>query len=390
MGSDGTGAKRVAIICQLDRYANGLKPVEIELFLRRRGHDVTLINTYYLSRASSDLGTRRNRLPGRGARRLALFAVEAASAVLTRRWALGRRRLSYHVLVADHRLRRSLLGSSLALDDFDLVICETPHDAGILTVPTSACTLYDCPTPWADELWFEGRLTPRQHARLRRREARVFEAVDRLAFWWPSYARYAIEHYGIDGRNLMRLDYGCTPAPDRARFDDPPRVVYIGSLSSGFIDLPLLSRLTRLYPRIDVYGAPAPDPALGLNHLGYAPPSVLGRYQFGLITCTKDELRRDGFSAKHLQYLAYGLPVLVPAWRRHLDLLRGSVPYEEDGFRDVIAGLSRREAWQRLSDQAYAQARELTWERTLQPLETLLNGDGRPRPAATSPRPATR
>jgi hypothetical protein len=44
---------------------------------------------------------------------------------------------------------------------------------------------------------------------------------------------------------------------------------------------------------------------------------VLLSYQAGLITCTRDELRRDGFSAKHLQYLAHGLPVLAPEWRRH-------------------------------------------------------------------------
>jgi hypothetical protein len=58
------------------------------------------------------------------------------------------------------------------------------------------------------------------------------------------------------------------------------------------------------------------------------------------VTCTKDELRRDGFSAKHLQYLAYGLPVLVPVWRRHLDLMRGSVAYDEGTFCSMIDALS--------------------------------------------------
>jgi hypothetical protein len=101
-------------------------------------------------------------------------------------------------------------------------------------------------------------------------------------------------------------------------------------------------------------------------------PDVLKDYQFGLITCTKDELRRDGFSAKHLQYMAYGLPILVPAWRRHLDLLRGSVPYTEEGFLDTIASLSDRTAWQRVSDDAYAQAQLLTWDATLRPLDDTL------------------
>src|SRR6185437_15284485 len=127
-----------------------------------------------------------------------------------------------------------------------------------------------------------------------------------------SYARYAVRHYGISGANILTLDFGCTPAARRAEFKDPPRVIYLGSLSSRFIDLPLLSRLGRIYPHIDVYGGPAPDPKLGLNYLGYAHPSILQKYQLVLITCTRDELRREGFSAKHLHYLAYGLPVLAP------------------------------------------------------------------------------
>jgi hypothetical protein len=369
-----TDSRRVAIVCQLDRYANGLKPVEIERFLLERGHDVRLVNTYYLSRASSEAGSLRNKLPGRGLRRLALYVNEVMSAALTRRWTFGRRRFSYHALVADYHLRRSILKSSLPLDEFDLVICETPHDAGVLTGPTPTRTLYDCPTPWADELYFEGRLTERQHARLRSLEKGIFEEVHRLAFWWESYARYAVDHYGISGRNLMRLDFGCTPAPQRAGFSDPPRVAYIGSLGSRFIDLPLLSRLSKLYPHIDVYGEPAPDPALGLNYLGYASPAVLQQYQAGLVVCSKDELRRNGFSAKHLEYLAYGLPVLVPVWRRHMAVLPGSAAYDEHTFVSAIHALSDREEWRRMSDDAYAQAQRLAWHETLRPLEALLNG----------------
>lgn len=364
--------KRVAIVCQLDRYANGLRAFEVQRFLRGRGHDVRLVDTYYLSRASRRRGALLSKFPGLGFRRFALYATEAASTLLTRGWRFGRRHLSYYLLVADYRLRRSLLRSTLPLDDFDLVICETPYDAGVLTVPTSARKLYDCPTPWADEIYFEGRATESQHNKLRHLEKGVFEGVDHLAFHWESYGRYAVDHYGISGQNLMTLNFGCTPAARRAEFSDPPRVIYFGSLSSQFIDLPLLSRLARQYPHIDVYGEPPPARHLGLNYLGYAPPAVLQQYQLGLITCTQDELRRDGFSAKHLQYLAYGLPVLVPVWRRHLDLLRGSVVYDERTFSSVIGALSLEEEWRRLSDEAYAQAQRLRWDETLRPLEALL------------------
>lgn len=383
------GAKRILLVCQSDGYANGVKPTGIEQFLRDRGHEVHVANTYFLGRASKRPGSIATKLPRPGLRRLAIYAVEAGALVLTRRWKFGRRRLSYYAFLADYRLRRSLLGSTLRLDHFDAVICEHPHDAGLLTVPTSARTFYDCPDPYADEMFCEGKLTEAQHHRLRRMETELFETVDALSFSWESYARYALEHYGISGRNLHQLNWGCNPAGERAEFADPPRVIYLGSLSSQYINLPLLSRLTRLYPHIDVYGGPPPDPSLGLNYKGWASPAVLQQYQFGLITCSKDELRKDGFSAKHLDYIAYGLPVLVPAWRRHLDLLQGSVPYEEETFTSVVAALSDERAWRRKSDEAYAQAGRLTWDETLRPLESWLQESSasdrrRPRAPAAS------
>lgn len=371
-------SKRVAIICQLDAFANGLKPIEIQRFLRERGHEVRVVNTYYLARASGTSGSLANKLPRLGVKPVALYTVEAAAAMLTHRWNFGRRHLSYYLISAAHRLRRSIINSSLPFNNFDLIICESPHDAGALTISTSARLLYDCPTPWADEIYFEGRLTERQHHKLRRVEAEIFEGVDYLAFHWDSYARYAIHHYGITGRNLMTLNFGCAPAGRRAEFNNPPRVVYLGSLSSKFIDLPLLSRLAALYPHVDVYGAPPPDASLGLNYLGYARPTVLQRYQIGLITCTQDELRREGFSAKHLQYLAYGLPVLVPVWRRHIDRLRGSVGYDERTFLPTIHALSSEKEWRRLSEEAYAQAQQLAWKETLRPLESVLRGSSHP------------
>ncbi|MFE7856666.1 hypothetical protein [Streptomyces sp. NPDC057403] len=364
---------KVLIIAQLDGYANSVKPLAVERFLREHGHDVHLVDTAYLARASGRPGSLGRMLPGSPhPARLALYANDVASKVLTRRWGPARRHLSYYVMMADHLLRRSILSKELRLDDYDLVICETPYDSGVLRTPTSARTLYDCPNPWADEVFCEGRLTRRQHSRFRRWETRFLEDMQHLSFSWETYGRYAVAQYGISGANFTQLNWGCTPATQRARFARPPRVAYIGSLSGQFIDLPLLARLTRRYPHIDVYGGPPPDPSLGLRYRGYASPEVLQEYQFGLITCSRDLIRREGFSAKHLHYLAHGLPVLVPAWRRNLELLRGSVTYKEDNFRSVIDSLSREAAWRAMSDEAYVQGERLDWRRTLQPLQALL------------------
>lgn len=368
----GPAGRRVVVLCQLDGFANGVRPVELARFLRARGHDVRLVDTYRLSRASAAAGTLRARLPGAHPAAWALYAVEAAGTAVRRLG--GRRHLSYPLLMADVRLRRRILRTRLPLAGVDLLVSETPHDAAAL-LGADVRTLYDCPTPWADELLHEGRLTRRQHARLRRWETDLFESVDRLAFHWESYGRYARAHYRISATNLLTLNWGCTPAA-RANHAEPARVVYLGSLSSRFIDLPLLARLSRAYPHLDVYGGPPPDPALGLRYRGHADPKVLRDYQFGLVTCTDDALRRDGFSAKHLHYLAAGLPVLVPRWRRSTRDLGGSLPYDEDSFLAVLAGHRSAAAWRQASDAAYAQARELTWDRTLAPLEALLDPAG--------------
>jgi hypothetical protein len=378
--------KRVLIVAQLDGYANSVRPLAIERFLRERGHDVHLVDTHCLARASKARGSLGRMLPGSPRPgKLALYANDVASKLLTRRWDFGRRHLSYYVLLTDHHLRRRILRADLALDDFDLVICETPYDAGVLTTGTSAETLYDCPNPWADEVLNEGRLTARQHSKFRHWEKDFLDSMEYLSFSWETYGRYAKARYGISGDNFLQLNWGCTPSATRAGFADQPRVVYLGSLSGQFINLPLLARLCRRYPHIDVYGGPPPDPALGLPYRGYASPEVLSEYQFGLITCTRDPIREEGFSAKHLHYLAYGLPVLVPAWRRHLDLLRGSVPYTEEDFPTVIDTLSHEARWRAVGDEAYEQARQLDWNRTLEPLRRLLDGSlQRPEPGTSS------
>ena len=249
-----------------------------------------------------------------------------------------------------------------------MIIGRHPAESALMTVPTSARVLYECVTPWADELYFEGRLTERQRHKFRRHEAAILEDVDYLSFGWETYALYALNHYGISGRNLLELIGAANqPGSGSGSASSPCRL--LSSLSSQFINLPLLSRLSKLYP-IDVYGGPPPDPSLGLNYLGWAPPSVLQDYQLGLITCSKDELRREGFSAKTVAYISRACRSSCRRGGRHMEPT--CVPYDEDTFLDVIERLSDEEEWQRVSDEAYAQALELTWERVLQPLEKAL------------------
>ena len=74
--------KRILIVCELDGYANGQKPVEIERFLRSRGHDVRMANALFLGRASDKPGSLLRKLPSLHPKRFVLYLVELASIVV--------------------------------------------------------------------------------------------------------------------------------------------------------------------------------------------------------------------------------------------------------------------------------------------------------------------
>ena len=50
------------------------------------------------------------------------------------------------------------------------------------------------------------------------------------------------------------------------------------------------------------------------------------------------------------------------------------MPYNEENFGQVVAGLSDEDTWSRLSDQAYEQAQDLDWDNTLEGLENICGG----------------
>ena len=372
--------RRVLLIFPDDGFANTARARALEAYLLRHGHDVVMEDTYCLSRISSRRGSLGSKLPALGPRRMGLYVVDAAAAVV-RRSRATRRLLSYYVRLADCSLRSGILSARSAHEPFDLVICTTPHDAWVLPRMRSARTLYDCPTPWAAELHDDGKLTDRQFEKLREREKELFEQVDHLAFNWQSYGEYAVERYGITGRNLLTLNTGSTPGRSRAAFSSPPRIVYVGSLAGKAIDLPLLGRLSRLYPHIAVYGGPPPDPALGLDYRGYATSTeIMREYQIGLVG--------------ELQGRAPPVRLLGEAPRVPLVWLarsgasrgggtstssRGSVAYDEASFTAAVDRLSDPDEWRRLSDEAYAQAQRLSWDETLRPLDSIVRGEMTPK-----------
>lgn len=363
----------VAVLATLDGFANSGKALLIKDVLAERGHEVTIIDTSHLSRASSrGLG---RLLPSAQPIKLGLYVLGGIARALGKLPKQLTGSLIAILLIRQMQLRARILRRAIRNMSPDAVICESPEDSGLMLLDLGRITkIYNCSTPQADELHFSGLLTEKGYERYRNYEVSIYAACDHLSFHWHCYADYVIKYYRYDRDNIFTFDRNAPLSRKPAEYSEQPRIVYLGYLGGYWIDLELLSELTRIYPGIDVYGLPKPPSKLGLNYRGYATPEVLRNYQFGLITCTKDRLRREGFSAKHVDYLAAGLPVLIPEWRTATQDLRGTVTYSPESFVDQLRQYSTEDAWKVLSNEALEQAEELTAEKVSAEFVSIMEG----------------
>lgn len=366
--------KNIAIICSLDGFANSAKPTKIKEFLENHGHTVTLINTYKINRLSVENGNIiYKKIPFSSFITFFYLIIKYFSDLINKFNTYFTKIISYYLLLIEIYLRSIILFDILSILDFDFIIGETQIDAFVFLKPLKATTIYDCPTPWADELFYGNFLPDKKYYKLLlKKELEIYKKVKYLSFHSEVYNQY-INKYYYRGNNLMILNHGCIIRHNVANYCNKPKIVYIGCLGGYWINLKLLSKLSQIYPNIDVYGSPEPDKKYGLNYKGYANPDILSHYQFGLITISQDKLRKEGFSAKHLEYLSYGLPVLVPEWRSTANFYKGTLTFNEYNFLEVIKLNSKKKEWNKLKNEALNQANKMTWQKTLKPLLNIIN-----------------
>lgn len=363
---------KVGILCNLDGFANSVRATEIKTFLEKKGHKVELIDTFFISRMSQKYNRKRsffNSLPGLNINKLRLYFLELQDFLTSKN--LLKNYICSQDIIKRMNIRAEIIYKTLKKKDFGVLICENSVDSYVLTKKLNCLKIYDCPTPWADELYERGQLSNSNYLRLKEIELEIYKKTDYLSFHWETYKKY-IQKYIYNGKNLFTLNWGCHPKKRRVKFNYPPKIVFLSALRMYAINEPLLSKLSKIY-NVDVYGAPEPDKKWELNYKGYAHPDVLLKYQFGLVSSTKGKLRQWGFDAKHIEYISYGLPVLVPDWRKHLNLIKGSILYNKKNFLKKIEKYSNKKEWQKMSDKAYGQAKKLDWNITLKPLEKIIN-----------------
>jgi hypothetical protein len=267
------------------------------------------------------------------------------------------------------------LETKIEKEAYDAVIGVETRCSYVLTRELPCLKIFSCESLTADELYFSSKTVDIDRVRcLREMEVEIMKKSDYVVFPWKTTENYA-RRYVWNGNNFVTLKFGCYPKNKTVSYFFPFSVVSMGGLGGYWSNTELLSQLTHISPyHIDVYGVDRPPKRYHLNYRGFAPTTdVLYSYQFGLNTVTKDPFRRSHFSSRLLGYLAYGLPVLSPDWMQLSHELRGCVPYTEDNFTDLIDKYSERDNWEKLSNDAIDQARELDWKKTLEPLDGMIN-----------------
>ena len=210
--------------------------------------------------------------------------------------------------------------------------------------------------------------------RLKEEEINIFENCDHVIFPWETYEEYT-RKYVYSDKKLKTIRFGCTPADKKVSYFYPTSMIYLGSLERYYTNSKLLAYLTKINPNIiDIYGSPKPNPKYNLRYKGVAKSlDVFYDYQFGLNTVSKDKLRQLAFSCKILSYLSYGLPTFFPEWQKFPKEMKGCISYNEDNFIEKFERFSEKEMWEKKSNEAYEQAKNLDWNLTLHPLLKILN-----------------
>jgi hypothetical protein len=362
--------KRVVVICSLDGFANSVRPVEIKKYLEKDGHTVTLINT-----SQSAKTKRKDSIYS-----IILSGVNKTTGYLlllcTKKYIKSIfSPLHYFYLILKMKIRAHKLYALLKDIHFDVIICENTYDSFVFTKIINRIKILDLPSPLADEIYYSNQLSNYFYKKFNSFLNNIYIKADYLSFHWNSYTNY-VRRNSYSGKNTFEMNWGCNPKKeiDRARYNKNVKIVFLGKLSGEWVNKPLLSNLTKLYGKIDVYGAPCPEKVYGLNYKGYAPSlDVIKNYQFGLITISKDKLRKNSFSSKHLEYLSYGLPVLTPDWRKDPLLKDVSIYYNESNFLDVINIFSQKYKWKTMSNKCHEKAKAWEWEKALNPLKNVIN-----------------
>lgn len=364
--------KKVLVLCDMDAYANSVKPRQIKKFLEKYECEVELYSTTTLSRLGESHLKRL--VPYPRLKYIILYFLEGLFAIVNKRQSSSFKKIVISLTLQPIiELRGALLADRLFGKGTDVLICENDLDeAVVMGKRVASVQILDLPAPLAEQAFYGGELTEKKFKKLKEFEIAAYAKADYISFHWHMYANF-VKREKYNGKNFIDVGYGATLKEKTAHFSKDLKVVFLGFLGGYWTNLALLEKLSKIYPNIDVYGGPRIS-GLKVNFKGYAPTvDVLADYQFGLISITDDPLRKSSFSSKQLEYFSYGLPVLVPEWRKDSILDKGSIYFNTDNFVSVIHEYADESKWKEKSDAARNIIKSLDWEKVLDLFRVIIN-----------------
>jgi glycosyltransferase involved in cell wall biosynthesis len=254
-----------------------------------------------------------------------------------------------------------------------IVILEHPED--YLAVVKDLNIFLDMPTIYFQELQ-DSKLYPKFIVnQIKKYELNALKTAKKVAFHWYRILEFAQKnHFSLNSPTI--LNWGCDLTKHKASYSPNPQIVYIGNLNSDWVNPSLLENLTNASPySIDIFSYEKPNSKYYsklINFKGFLPDlNKLTEYQYGLITLKDNPLRNSGFSAKHLLYLSFGLPVLCPDTRKDPLLEPATIYYHKNNFSKIIKKIDSK-IWQQKHMEAFKIADKLNWSETLKPLLLII------------------
>jgi GT2 family glycosyltransferase len=270
-------------------------------------------------------------------------------------------------------IRGKILNNFLNHFDAKLVISQNPLDLCVSTSNRKYKIILDQPTIFSKEIRLKKNYSKNIVNHISTLEKNAYRQADRICFHWYSFLKLAKNKYPKLINKYFVLNWGCSPTSKKSRFSLSPKIIYLGKLNTNWINPSLLTSLQKKSSiPINIFSYEKPSSKIypkSLKYQGYLKQiKHISKYQFGLISLSNDSLRNNGFSAKHLLYLSYGIPVLCPDSRQDPLLAPATIYYNEKNFNQKIKKYSQQKFWLKKHSAAINLSQELNWDKTLKPL----------------------
>lgn len=269
------------------------------------------------------------------------------------------------------RYRGKLISQTLKKEHAKICLIQSPEDIISCFNKSKIKYIYDLPTILSEELKEGQQINQYTYKKIKKIEYRIFQKNIPICFHWYSILNYS-KKINLKPKNSFVLNWGCYHQIKTSQFSLNPKIIHIGNINSPWVNQKLLRKI-QMNNQLDVYSYEKPNTKNNIKTLGYLRNlSKLSQYQFGLITISKDKFRSNSFSAKHLTYISYGLPVFCPEWRKDSILKPATIYYNETNFKAQLKRYSQKKYWLPKHQAALKLAKKLNWNQTLKPILLII------------------